>query len=52
MDFEEQMDTEPSKEKKMMGFDCCQEYLSTSSNKILLWQYYKRKILIQLLFAD
>ena len=30
----EKMDTQ----KKMMGFDYCEEYLKSTYNKILLWQ--------------
>ena len=26
-------------QEKMMGFDYCEEYLRSTSNKILLWQY-------------
>ena len=39
------MDTE-----NMIGFD--EEYLSSTSNKILLRQCYEKQMLIQLTFAD
>ena len=37
MNFEE-VDTEPSKKKKNMAFDYCEEYLRSISNKTLLWK--------------
>ena len=49
-DFEK-MDTECST-GKIMDFEYCEEYLRSTSNKILLWQCYEKQILIQLSFAD
>ena len=45
----QKMDT-ASYTEKMMGFD--EEYLRSSSSKILLWQCLEKQMLIQLSFAD
>ena len=50
VDFEE-IDTECST-GKIMDFEYCEEYLKSTSNKILLWQCFEKQILIQLSFAD
>ena len=39
-------------QEKMMGFDYCEEYLRSASNKMLLRQCLKKQMLIQLSFAD